>query len=76
MTSLAARRLKLDDRGLIRKGIKADLVLFNPATVEDLSTFPEPLILSKGIEKVFVNGVLVWDAGHATGARPGQVLPH
>jgi len=74
MTSLPVRRLKLKDRGIIRKWMKADLVLFNPATVQDRSTFQEPFQLSGGIEKVFVNGVLVWDAGRAAGARPGQVL--
>lgn len=74
MTSLPACRLKLKDRGVIRKGMKADLVLFNPANVIDHSTFPEPHKLSEGIEKVFVNGVLVWDAGQPTGQRPGRVL--
>jgi N-acyl-D-amino-acid deacylase len=75
MTSLSAWRLKLKDRGTIKKGYVADLVLFNPATVIDNSTFAEPFKLSTGIEKVWVNGTLVWDAGHATGARPGRVLP-
>jgi N-acyl-D-amino-acid deacylase len=75
MTSLSAWRLKLKDRGTIKKGYVADLVLFNPATVIDNSTFAEPFKLSTGIEKVWVNGTLVWDAGHATGAQPGRVLP-
>jgi len=75
MTSLPAWRLKLKDRGAIKKGYVADLVLFNPATVIDNSTFEEPMKLSTGIEKVWVNGMLVWDAGQATGARPGRVLP-
>ncbi len=75
MTSLPAWRLKLKDRGTIKKGNVADLVLFNPATVIDNSTFAEPFKLSTGIEKVWVNGTLVWDAGKATGARPGRVLP-
>ncbi|MBI1737729.1 MAG: D-aminoacylase [Acidobacteria bacterium] len=75
MTSLPAWRLKLKDRGTIKKGNVADLVLFNPATVIDNSTFAEPFELSTGIEKVWVNGTLVWDAGKATGARPGRVLP-
>jgi N-acyl-D-amino-acid deacylase len=65
----------LKDRGTIKKGNAADLVLFNPATVIDNSTFTEPFKLSTGIEKVWVNGTLVWDAGKATGARPGRVLP-
>jgi N-acyl-D-amino-acid deacylase len=75
MTSLPARRLHWSDRGVIRTGMKADLVLFNPATVTDRSTFADPAMLSEGIEKVLVNGELVWDAGKATGARPGRVLP-
>jgi len=75
MTSLPAWRLKLKDRGRIKKGYVADLVLFNPATVIDNSTFAEPFRLSTGIEKVWVNGTLVWDGSKATGARPGRVLP-
>ena len=54
--------------------MKADLVLFNPTTVIDRSTFSDPQKPSEGIEKVFVNGELVWDAGKAIGARPGSVL--
>ena len=76
MTSLPAQRLGLKDRGVLREGSFADLVLFNPATVIDRSTFQKPFELPSGIEKVFVNGVLVWDAGKATGARPGRVLPN
>ena len=75
MTSLPASRLKLKDRGLLREGMAADLVLFDPRTVIDRSTFTEPEKLSEGIEKVYVSGVLVWDHDHATGSRPGRVLP-
>ncbi len=75
MTSLPAWRLKLTDRGIVREGMKADIVLFNPATVIDNSTFEKPQLLSTGIEKVFVNGVMVWDGTKATGERPGRVLP-
>jgi N-acyl-D-amino-acid deacylase len=74
MTSLPAMRFRLRDRGVIRPGAKADLVLFRPETVIDHSTFSEPQILSEGIEQVFVNGAQVWNAGKATGARPGRVL--
>ena len=74
MTSLPAWRMGLPDRGTIRPGMKADLVLFDPRNVIDRSTFAEPARISEGIAKVWVNGGLVWDAGHATGARPGQVL--
>lgn len=75
MTSLPARRLGWKDRGVIREGAFADLVLFDPETVIDRSTFAKPFELPAGIEKVFVNGELVWDAGKPTGARPGRVLP-
>jgi N-acyl-D-amino-acid deacylase len=75
MTSMPAQRFKLKDRGLIRKGYKADLVLFNPADVIDNSTFSEPFKLADGIEKVFVNGALVWNLGKTTSERPGRVLP-
>lgn len=74
MTSLPARRLKLADRGAIRKGMKADLVLFDPKTVIDRSTFEKPQQLSDGIRAVFVNGEAVWESGKAPGARPGRVL--
>ena len=75
MTSLPAWRLKLMDRGSISEAMVADLVLFNPRTVIDRSTFDEPGKLSEGIEKVYVSGTLVWDHDHPTGARPGRVLP-
>jgi len=74
MTSAPADRLKLAGRGRIAAGAVADLVLFNPKTVIDRSTFSDPGILPTGIEKVFVSGQLVWDAGKAQEARPGKVL--
>jgi len=74
MTSLPAQRLGWKDRGILQKGAVADLVLFDPATVSDRSTFADPTALSTGIEKVFVNGVLVWASGKPTGARPGIVI--
>jgi N-acyl-D-amino-acid deacylase len=74
MTSLPAQRLGWRDRGIIREGLAADLVLFNPDTVIDRSTYANPTALPTGIEKVFVNGALVWDGGKSTGARPGLVL--
>jgi N-acyl-D-amino-acid deacylase len=76
MTALPAQRLGWKDRGVLREGAFADLVLFNPATVIDRSTFQKPFELPSGIEKVFVNGSLVWASGKATGARPGRVLPN
>ncbi len=74
MTSLPAQRLGWKDRGVIREGAFADLVLFNPDTVIDRSTFTNPTAVPAGIEKVFVNGVLVWDNGKPTSARPGHFL--
>lgn len=74
MTSLPAQRLNWSDRGVLKEGAVADLVLFDPATVIDRSTFEKPQELPVGIEKVFVGGQLVWNSGKATGARPGIVI--
>jgi N-acyl-D-amino-acid deacylase len=74
MTSLPAARLRLKDRGLIRPGMKADLVLFDAGRVIDRSTFSEPGLISDGISRVFVNGVEVWLNGSVTGNKPGSVL--
>jgi N-acyl-D-amino-acid deacylase len=71
MTGLSAAHIGLTDRGVIRPGAYADLVLLDPATVADRSTSEDPLALSVGIERVWVNGVPVWDGGKATGATPG-----
>lgn len=74
MTSLPAARLGLKDRGMIRVGMKADLVLFDPATVLDLSTFESPRLRARGIHTVFVNGAPVWAGDRPAGNRPGRVL--
>ncbi|HJZ67125.1 MAG TPA: D-aminoacylase [Blastocatellia bacterium] len=74
MTSLPAKRLGLTDRGLIREGMKADLVIFDPKRVIDRSTFKEPQLLSEGIERVLVNGEAVWEGGKTTGRLPGEVI--
>ena len=74
MTSLPAQRLNWKDRGVLREGAYADLVLFDPATIIDRATFAKPQELPTGVEKVFVNGVLVWNDAKPTGATPGQVL--
>ena len=74
MTALPAARFGLKDRGLIRRGFKADLVLFDPSTVIDRATFQEPQLISEGVKRVFVNGVEVWRDGAATGNRPGRAL--
>ena len=74
MTLLPAQRFKLSDRGLIKAGNKADLVLFDPDRVIDRATFREPQLISEGVVKTFVNGVEVWSNGKATGNRPGKAL--
>jgi len=76
MTSLPAWRLGLKDRGLIKVGDKADIVLFDPATIIDRATFQQPQLISAGINRVFVNGVEVWRDGKVTGDRPGRPLRH
>jgi N-acyl-D-amino-acid deacylase len=72
MTGLSAANVGIAERGVIRPGAFADLVLFDPATVADRSTFEDPKALSVGIDKVWVNGQLVWQDGKTTGARPGR----
>lgn len=74
MTSFPARRFKLNDRGLIRRGYKADVVLFDPDKIIDRSTFSEPELMANGVKRVFVNGVEVWGNGRATGDLPGKAL--
>lgn len=74
MTGLPANRLRLQDRGLIRPGFAADLVVFRAEAVIDRSTYAEPRQYSEGIPYVAVNGELVVDGGRITDARPGRVL--
>lgn len=74
MTSFPAARFKLHDRGLIRPGFKADLVLFDPVRVIDRATFKDPQLVADGVKRVFVNGIEVWNEGKATGERPGEAL--
>ena len=74
MTSAPANRLGLSDRGLLRPGMRADLVLFDPDTVQDEATFEEPERYPTGIPWVFVNGVAVIAEGEPTGEMPGRVL--
>jgi dihydroorotase/N-acyl-D-amino-acid deacylase len=74
MTSLAAQRVGLADRGLVRPGMYADITVFNPATVIDRATFEQPHQTSVGIEYVFVNGQMVLKKGQLTSARPGRGL--
>ncbi|MBK6308554.1 MAG: D-aminoacylase [Gemmatimonadetes bacterium] len=74
MTSFPAARLGLQDRGLVREGMAADITIFDAATIIDRSTFTSPHHYSEGVRYVLVNGALVIDRGTHTGARPGQVL--
>jgi N-acyl-D-amino-acid deacylase len=74
MTSLPASRFKLADRGLIRVGFKADVVLFDPLRIIDRATFKEPQLVADGVKRVFVNGQEVWADGSVTKARPGVPL--
>jgi len=74
MTSLAAQRVGLIDRGLLRPGMYADITVFDPATVGDRATFDHPHQASAGITYVFVNGQAVLQRGQLTAARPGRGL--
>lgn len=74
MSSAPASRLRLKDRGLIKKGMKADLVLFDAATVIDRATFAEPQLFSEGVKAVYVNGGRVWFDGKITGSTTGSIL--
>jgi N-acyl-D-amino-acid deacylase len=74
MTGLTARQLHIGDRGLIRNGLAADLVIFDPATVADRATFTDPFQYPVGIPTVIVNGRVVLDNERHTGERPGIVI--
>ncbi len=74
MTSLPARRVRLLDRGLLRPGMAADIVVFDPETIHDVATFEAPLRYSEGVSHVVVNGRLVLDGGKMTSERPGRPL--
>ena len=73
-SALPAQRMRLADRGVLKAGMWADVVMFDPATVRDLATFENPNQLSEGMDYVLVNGIPVIDQGKMTGALPGQVL--
>ncbi len=75
MTGMPARRFLLHDRGLIRKGCAADLVLFDPAAVADCATYSDSAQPSVGIAAVWVNGVLSYDGSGAAAGRAGRFLP-
>jgi N-acyl-D-amino-acid deacylase len=73
-SALPAQRLRLSDRGVLKAGMWADVVVFDPATVRDLATFDNPNQLSEGMEYVLVNGLPVIEQGKMTGVLPGKVL--
>ena len=74
MTSMPAARLKIKDRGTIAVGMKADLMLFDPETIIDRSTFEQPRLRPRGVYRVFVNGKPVWTGDSPENERPGVVL--
>jgi len=76
MTSLPAQITGLEDHGILRPGMAADVTVFDPTTVLDRATFEDPTEYPIGINYVIVNGVVVIDQGKHTGAKPGQVLVH
>jgi N-acyl-D-amino-acid deacylase len=73
-SALPAQRMRLADRGVLKAGMGADIVVFNPATIRDVASFENPNQLSQGMEYVLVNGVPVIDKSTMTGAKPGKVL--
>jgi N-acyl-D-amino-acid deacylase len=74
MSGMPAQRLNFDDRGLLRPGMKADIVVFDPATISDKATFDQPHQYSVGFRDVVVNGKLAMRDRHVTSERPGRVL--
>jgi N-acyl-D-amino-acid deacylase len=73
-SALPAQRMRLADRGVLKEGMWADVVVFDPATIRDLATFDNPNQLSEGMEYALVNGLPVIDDGKMTNALPGRVL--
>jgi N-acyl-D-amino-acid deacylase len=76
MTSWPAQRLGLSDRGLLRQGMRADIVIFDLATIRDRATYDDPTTAPAGIDNVIVNGVVALSKGQPTGSRSGAVLRH
>jgi N-acyl-D-amino-acid deacylase len=74
MTSAVATRLSIQDRGVLREGMYADIVVFDPRTVSDHATYEEPHQLSTGVHHVWVNGTAVVLEGQHTGAKPGRIV--
>jgi N-acyl-D-amino-acid deacylase len=74
LTSLPAGNLGLRDRGLLKPGMAADIVLFDPTTIADHATFAKPMQFATGVQHVVVNGVQVLEDGEPTGAKPGRFV--
>jgi len=74
MTSLPAQRLGLKDRGLIKEGMWADIVVFDPKKIRDRATYDNPRATPEGIEYVIVNGVISIEKGELTGEKGGKIL--
>jgi len=74
LTGLSASKLKLKERGYLKKGYYADIVIFDPNTISDHSTYADPHQLATGMQHVFVNGVQVLESGKHTGMTPGRVV--
>jgi len=73
-TALPSQRMRLIDRGVLKQGMWADVVVFDPEKITDKATFEEPNQLSVGMDYVLVNGVPVIEEGKMTGKLPGKVL--
>ena len=74
MSSATAQRVGLTDRGILRPGMKADIAIFDPATVRDTATFEKPHAYAEGVSVVIINGQVAFEGGKMTEARPGRVL--
>ena len=74
MSSFPAARLRIADRGILRPGMKADIVIFDPLTIRDTATFEKPHAYAEGFSWILVNGEVVFENGAMTKARPGRVL--
>jgi len=72
MTGLAARTFGFKDRGIVKEGAMADLVVFDPLKIRDKATFESPKEKAEGIEYVLVNGKVAWEKGQPTEARSGE----
>jgi N-acyl-D-amino-acid deacylase len=73
-TALPAGRMRIADRGVLKAGMWADIVVFDPETIRDVATFENPNQLSEGMQFVIVNGVPVISEGKMTGSLPGKIV--